>query len=193
MPQTPTHPAFEPLKSAFPAVKFVANSFRDMTTLVVPRESILQVSRFLKDDARTKFDFLAELNAVDYLGFQGAMGRFAVNYGLSSTTFNNRLWLRVYLEPTRDTAPNAEQLQDEEATTAGDPGLLVPSVTSVWAGAEWMEREAYDLMGVIFTGHPDLRRIMTWNGFGSHPLRKDYPLRGVGERDDYKIVTRDSA
>jgi NADH-quinone oxidoreductase subunit C len=193
MTPPPTHPAFEPLKAAFPDVKFVANAFRDMTTLVVPRESILPVCRFLKDDARTKFDFLAELNAVDYLGFAGARGRFAVNYGLTSLSFNNRLWLRVYLDPTRDTSPNAENLKDEEATTAGDPGLMLSSVTSVWAGAEWMEREAYDLMGVIFTNHPDLRRIMTWNGFGSHPLRKDYPLRGVGERDDYKIVTRDSA
>ena len=56
-----------------------------------------------------------------------------------------------------------------------------------------MEREQYDLMGIIFVGHPDLRRIMTWNGFGSYPLRKDYPLRGVGERENYKIVTRESA
>ena len=68
---------------------------------------------------------------------------------------------------------------------------MVPSVTGVWPGAEWMEREAYDLLGFVFTGHPDLRRLMTWNGFGSHPLRKDYPLRGVGEREDYKIVTRE--
>lgn len=193
MPTTPTHPAFAPLKAAFPDVKFVANTFRDMVTLVVPREAILEVCRFLRDDPRTKFDFLAELNGVDYLGYSGSPGRFAVNYGLTSTTFNNRLWLRVYLDPTRDTAPNAENLQDAEATTKGDPGLMLPSVTGVWAGAEWMEREAYDLLGLIFTGHPDLRRIMTWNGFGSHPLRKDYPLRGVGERDDYKIVTRDSA
>jgi NADH-quinone oxidoreductase subunit C len=70
---------------------------------------------------------------------------------------------------------------------------MVPSVTSVWPGAEWMEREAYDLLGIIFTNHPDLRRIMTWNGFGSYPLRKDYPLRGVGERESYKIVTREGA
>jgi NADH-quinone oxidoreductase subunit C len=192
MAQAPAHPAFAPLKAAFPSVKFVASQFRDMTTLVVPRESILDVSRFLHDDAQTKFDFLAELNGVDYLGYHGSPGRFAVNYGLTSTTFNRRLWLRVYLSPERDTAPGVD-VKDEDAAKKGDPGMMVPSVTGVWAGAEWMEREAYDLLGIIFTGHPDLRRIMTWNGFGSHPLRKDYPLRGIGERDDYKIVTRDSA
>jgi NADH-quinone oxidoreductase subunit C len=56
-----------------------------------------------------------------------------------------------------------------------------------------MEREAYDLLGFIFVNHPDLRRLLTWNGFGSYPLRKDYPLRGVGEREDYKVVSRDLA
>jgi NADH-quinone oxidoreductase subunit C len=56
-----------------------------------------------------------------------------------------------------------------------------------------MEREAYDMLGIIFVNHPDLRRILTWNGYGSYPLRKDYPLRGVGERENYKIVTREGA
>ena len=188
----PQHPAFVPLKTAFPDVKFLANEFRGMVTLVVPRTSILEVCRFLRDDARTKFDFLAELNGVDYLNYPGARGRFAVNYGLSSTTLNHRLWLKVFLDPERDTAPGKD-VRDEVAQTDGDPGLMIPSVTPVWPGAEWMEREAYDMFGIIFTGHPDLRRIMTWNGFGSYPLRKDYPLRGIGEREDYKIVTRDSA
>ena len=64
---------------------------------------------------------------------------------------------------------------------------------SVWPGAEWMEREVYDMLGIIFVGHPDLRRILTWNAFGSYPLRKDYPLRGVGEREKYKIVAREGA
>lgn len=186
------HPAFPLLKAAFPEVKFFASTFRDMTTLVVPREAIRDVCQFLKTTDGLHYDFLAELNGVDYLNFPGARGRFAVNYGLTSTSRNDRLWLKVFVDPERDTAPGND-VRDEEATTAGDPGLLVPSVTSVWAGAEWMEREAYDMFGIIFTGHPDLRRIMTWNGFGSYPLRKDYPLRGVGEREDYKIVTREGA
>ena len=84
-------------------------------------------------------------------------------------------------------------MRDEEVVAKGDPGLKVDSVTGVWPGAEWMEREVYDMFGIIFIGHPDLRRILTWNGFGSYPLRKDYPLRGIGERENYKIVTRQGA
>ena len=84
-------------------------------------------------------------------------------------------------------------VRDENAIDQGDPGLKVDSVTGVWPGAEWMEREVYDMLGILFVGHPDLRRILTWNGFGSYPLRKDYPLRGIGERERYKIVTREGA
>ena len=192
MATQPTHPAFAPLKAAFPDLKFLANEFRDMITLVVPRAAILEVCRFLRDDSRTNFDFLAELNGVDYLNYGGERGRFAVNYGLTSTANNNRLWLKVFLDPERDTAPGVD-VRDEVAAKDGDPGLMLASVTSVWPGAEWMEREVYDMFGIIFTGHPDLRRVMTWNGFGSYPLRKDYPLRGIGEREDYKIVTREGA
>ena len=79
------------------------------------------------------------------------------------------------------------------ALEKSDPGLRIDSVTGVWPGAEWMEREVYDMFGIVFLGHPDLRRILTWNGYGSYPLRKDYPLRGVGERENYKIVTREGA
>jgi NADH-quinone oxidoreductase subunit C len=136
---------------------------------------------------------LAELNGVDYLGYPGATHRFGINYGLTSIPHNNRLWLKVFLDPTLPTGPKENAPRDEDAVGQGDPGLKVDSVTSVWPGAEWMEREIYDMYGLVFTNHPDLRRIMTWNGFGSYPLRKDYPLRGVGEREDYKIVTRDSA
>jgi len=131
MAKTIEHPAFAPLKAAFPDVKFLANHFRDMTTLVVPREKVLEICQFLKNAPELKYDFLADLNGVDYLGFPGARGRFAVNYGLTSTTLNNRLWLKVFLDPTRDTAPGND-VRDEEATTAGDPGLMLSSVTSVW-------------------------------------------------------------
>jgi NADH-quinone oxidoreductase subunit C len=192
MAKTITHPAFEPLKAAFPDHKFMANEFRDMITLVVPRERIVAVCEFLKTDERTRFDFLSELNGVDYLNFPGGTHRFAVNYGLISTHYNHRLWLKVFLDPERDTSPGIDT-RDEDAAAKGDPGLMIPSVTGVWPGAEWMEREAYDMFGFVFTGHPDLRRILTWSGYGSYPLRKDYPLRGVGERENYKIVTRDSA
>ncbi|MBC7785136.1 MAG: NADH-quinone oxidoreductase subunit C [Burkholderiales bacterium] len=163
-----------------------------MITLIVPRERIAEVSGFLKTDPRTKYDFLSELNGVDYLGFGGAEHRFAVNYGLTSTEYNNRLWLKVFLDPERETGPGVD-VRDEEALAKADPGLILPTVTTIWPGAEWPEREVYDMFGIVFSGHPDLRRILTWNGFGSYPLRKDYPLRGIGERENYKIITREGA
>jgi NADH-quinone oxidoreductase subunit C len=195
MPRTITHPALAHLKSRFPEVKLLVGEFRDMVTLVVPRENIREISFYLRDDPAQRYDMLAELNGADYLNFPagGAPGRFAVTYGLTSVENNRRLWLKVFLDPTRDTAPGKNALRDENAFEEGDPGLMIDSVYPVWPGADWMEREVYDMYGIIFRGHPDLRRILTWNGFGSYPLRKDYPLRGVGEREDYKIVTRDSA
>lgn len=192
MPRTITHPALAPLKEAFPDSQLMAGEFRDMVTVVVPRETIVQVCLFLRDNPALRFDMLAELNGVDYLNYPGARHRFAVNYGLTSVENNSRLWLKVFLDPTLDTSPGKD-LRDEDVLEKGDPGLKVPSVCSVWPGAEWMERETYDMLGIIFTSHPDLRRILTWNGYGSYPLRKDYPLRGVGERENYQIVTREGA
>ena len=192
MPRTISHPAFAPLKGMFPETKFLASEFRDMVTLVVPREKISAVCMFLRDEPKLKFDFLCELNGIDYLNFPGAPHRFAVTYGLTSLTNNKRLWLKVMLDPTRETEPGND-VRDEVALEQGDPGLIVDSVCGVWPGAEWMEREAYDMFGIVFRGHPDLRRILTWNGYGSYPLRKDYPLRGVGEREAYKIITREGA
>jgi NADH-quinone oxidoreductase subunit C len=192
MPRTITHPALAPLKARFGDARLLVNEFRDMVTVAVPREQILPVATFLRDDPALRFDMLAELNGVDYLNFPGARHRFAVNYGLTSVSNNLRLWLKVYLDPARDTAPGTD-VRDENVIEQGDAGLKLDSVTPVWPGAEWMEREVYDMFGIIFVGHPDLRRILTWNGYGSYPLRKDYPLRGIGERENYKIVTREGA
>lgn len=190
------HPALQPLKLQFPGIKFLVGEFRDMVTVVVPRESLLDVCTFLRDDPTLRYDMLSELNGIDYLGYPGAKDRFGVTYGLVSVDQSApRLWLKVFLNPQHSTEPGSEwnQLSDEDVMEKGDPGLKVDSVTGIWPGAEWLEREVYDMLGIIFIGHPDLRRIMTWNGFGNYPLRKDYPLRGVGEREDYKIVTRESA
>jgi NADH-quinone oxidoreductase subunit C len=193
MSSTISHTALQPLKAKFPEVKFLVHEFRGMTTVVVPREQIKAVSLFLRDDPALKFYMLADLLAIDYLGFVQKMpGRFCVAYLLTSTSRNERLCLKVFLDPTQETGPG-KSVRDEDALTKGDPGLRLDSVYSVWPAADWMEREAWDLMGIAFEGHPDLRRILTWNGFGSHPLRKDYPLRGVGEREDYKVVTREGA
>jgi NADH-quinone oxidoreductase subunit C len=192
MARTIDHPALQPLKAQFPGTKFLVGEFRDMVTVVVPRNAIVPVCTFLRDDPTLRYDMLAELNGVDYLHYPGAQHRFGINYGLTSLPNNIRLWLKVFLDPTRDTSPGVD-VRDEEAADKGDPGLRVDSVCGVWPGAEWMEREVYDMFGIVFLNHPDLRRILTWNGFGSYPLRKDYPLRGVGERENYKIVTREGA
>jgi len=186
------HPSLAPLKARFAQTKFLGGQFRDMVTVVVPREDIVPVANWLRDDPGQHYELLSELNAVDYLHYPGAAHRFGVNYGLVSVEHGVRLWLKVFLDPTLDTSPGTAP-RDEEIIEKGDPGLKVASVTGVWPGAEWMEREVYDMFGIIFTGHPDLRRILSWNGFGSYPLRKDYPLRGVGERENYKIVTREGA
>lgn len=192
MSRTINHPALAPLKARFADTKLLVGEFRDMVTVVVPREKIIEVCTFLRDDKELRYDMLVELHGVDYLNYPGARHRFAVNYGLLSIPNNNRLWLKVFLDPTHDTSPGKD-LRDEEVMEKGDPGLKVASVCGVWPGAEWMEREAYDMFGIIFTGHPDLRRLLTWNGYGSYPLRKDYPLRGIGERENYQIVTREGA
>ena len=102
MPRTINHPALAPLKSRFAAMKFLVGEFRDSVTLVVPRGGLLDVCRFLHDEPSLQYDMLAELNGVDYLNFPGATHRFGVNYGLTSIVNNNRLWLKVFLDP----APN---------------------------------------------------------------------------------------
>lgn len=192
MASTINHPALQKLKTQFPGVTFKVAEFRNQVTVVVPRESLLAVARFLRDDVELGFNQLIDLFAIDYKGYPGAQHRFAVNYLLLNTVTSLRLTLKVFLDPENDTGATSP-LRDEEVVEKGDPGLKVDSLYGVWPVADWLEREAYDLMGVIFVGHPDLRRIMTWNGFGSHPLRKDYPLRGIGEREDYKVVTREGA
>ena len=190
--RTIVHPALQPLKTKFPDVKFLVGEFRDMVTVVVPREHLVKAAMFLRDDPNLRYDMLADVNGVDYLNYPGAMHRFGVNYGLTSVSRNERLWLKVFLDPERDTKPGHD-VPDQAIFDRGDRGLMVDRVYGVWPGADWMEREIYDMFGIIFVGHPDLRRILTWNGYGSYPLRKDYPLRGVGERENYKIVTREGA
>lgn len=192
MAQIPDHPALPKLKAQFPQVKFLVGSFRDMVTVVVPRGNIREVCQYLRDEPTLRYDMLFELHGVDYLGYPNAQHRFAVNYGLSNTETGSRLWLKVFLDPTRSTEPKTAPL-DKDILERGDPGLKVDSVYPVWPGADWMERETYDMFGLIFVGHPDLRRILTWSAYGSYPLRKDYPLRGVGERENYQIITREGA
>lgn len=124
-------------------------------TAIVPREHIAATCSYLKASAEGQFDFLADLCGVD----RGAEEepRFEVNYHLFSTTKYHRLRLKVVVN-------------EEDAR--------VPTVTGVWRTANWHERETYDLMGVVFEGHPDLRRILLPEDWEGHALRKDFPLRG---------------
>lgn len=120
------------------------------------RTSILEVLHFLKNDARCKFINFVDICGVDY---PGRVNRFDVVYHLLSPTQNARI--RVKLETNES--------------------LMVPSAVPVFPGADWFEREAYDFYGILFSGHPDLRRILTDYGFDGHPLRKDFPLTGFVE------------
>ena len=178
------HPTLPLVKQAFPGVKLLATEFRGLSTLVVPAASLLEIMRFLRDDPACDYNFLSDVTAVDYLNYparaSGPTGRFAVVYVLLSHTHNRRLIVKVYLNPTLDT----HGIED-------DPGLHVPSVCELWPGAEWTEREVFDMFGIRFDGHPDLRRILLWEDYPAFPLRKDYPVRGRGEREQYRIVGRE--
>lgn len=132
----------------------VTEAFGEVTA-VVPREHIAQVCSLLKSSPDSKFDFLADLCGVDR-GVEEEP-RFEVNYHLFSTITAQRLRLKVILDAT---------------------DVHVPTVTGVWRTANWHERETYDLMGIIFDGHPDLRRILLPEDWQGHALRKDFPLRG---------------
>lgn len=144
---------------------------RQMCIRVEPAR-LIEVMQVLRSDERCQFDQLCDLTCVDYLEFPDAADRYGVTYSLLSTRLGHRMWVKCFVN---------------------DPEPAVPSVTGIWKGANWLEREVWDLFGVRFTGHPDLRRIVTWEGFPAHPLRKDYPLRGRGERENYEIITRESA
>jgi NADH-quinone oxidoreductase subunit C len=139
------HRALAPLKQRFADTRFLVGEFRDMVTVIVPRERLVEVCTFLRDDPKLRYDMLADVNSVDYLNYPGAQHRFAVNYGLTSIDNSDRIWLKVFLDPEHDTAPGTAP-RDEDLAEKGDPGLKVPSVTGVWPGAEWMEREVYDMI-----------------------------------------------
>ena len=124
--------------------------------LRIERTAIVKVAKFLRDDANCQFKMLVDLCGVDYPEREE---RFEVVYNLLSLKHNQRIRLKV----------------------ATDEDTPVPSVTSVYSTAGWFEREAWDLYGILFSDHPDLRRILTDYGFQGHPMRKDFPLTGYVE------------
>ena len=179
---SPSHPSLAAVKAAFPDVELQAAEFRGSTTLVVPVAQAHVILRFLRDDNDCDYDFLTDVTAVDYLDYPARQpARFAVVWVLTSYRHNRRLVVKCYVDPVNDTSGNER-----------DPGLEVDSVCDIWPGAEWREREAYDMFGIVFKGHPDLRRILMWEDFPAFPLRKDSPLRGRGEREYYGVMNRDA-
>ncbi|MBI4379478.1 MAG: NADH-quinone oxidoreductase subunit C [Nitrospinae bacterium] len=129
------------------------HSFRGDDTAIVKKEDILRITKFLRDDEELLYNFMMDLTAVDYLGREP---RFEVVYHLYSLKYNKRVRIK---------APVPEQ------------DCTIDSIISIWIAADWFEREAYDLYGIIFKGHPNLKRILLYEGFKGYPLRKDYPVR----------------
>ena len=130
--------------------------WKDELTIYIPPTGVIPVISFLKYHTAAEYTMVADITAVDY---PTRSNRFEVVYNLLSVRHNSRIRVKTYAD---------------EATP-------VPSITSLYDGANWYEREVYDLFGVFFVGHPDLRRIMTDYGFDGHPLRKDFPLTGYTE------------
>jgi NADH-quinone oxidoreductase subunit C len=155
------------LRVQFGADGFTTSEFRDNKRVIVAPAKIFEVMQFLKE--RCGFDMLAELTAVDYLRYPEARDRFGVIYCLLSTESGTRLFIKTHLN---------------------EPDLSLSSVCALWKGADWLEREVFDMYGIGFEGHPDLRRILMPEEFTAFPLRKDYPLRGRGERHNFPVITR---
>jgi NADH-quinone oxidoreductase subunit C len=137
---------------------------RDEVTTVVPAPAMIEALRDLRDRPELRFDMLIDVCGVDYRGYGGGAyegPRFAAVYHLLSLPHNRRLRVRVF-------APD-------------DEFPVLPSVVELWPVANWFEREAFDLYGIVFSGHPDLRRLLTDYGFVGHPFRKDFPISGYVE------------
>lgn len=164
----PATATIDALTSKFSAV--TTSEFRGDTRAVVPASDLLEVMTFLKRERG--FDLLVDITCVDYLNYRDATDRFGLVYILTNIAANERLIVRVFVN---------------------EPDPAVASVTPLWEGANWMEREVWDMFGITFTGHPDHRRILLPEEFTAHPLRKDYPLQGRGERHNFPVITRESA
>ncbi len=146
---------------------FATATFRDNVRVTVPPGRLFAALEALKGRG---FALLAELGATDYLKYPGRTGaRFEVHYVVRNLDTDEMLVVKAGVD---------------------DPEPTLPSVVSLWMGADWMEREVFDMYGIKFDGHPDLRRILMPDEFTAFPLRKDYPLRGRGERHNFPRITR---
>ena len=160
---------FKTLQDRFGDAILGQSEFRSQQVLRIKRESLIPIMTFLRDDASAKFEMLTDVTCVDSLRLPQDMAkeftdRFAVVYQLTSLSHNTRLRVKAYVpeEPCE-----------------------IDSVSGLWSSGNWGEREAYDMFGVVFKGHSDLKRILMPDNYEGHPLRKDYPLKGRGERDNF--------
>lgn len=158
------------VRERFGADRVQWNQFRDNVRIIVPRDLAYDVLQFLK--GQCGFDMLVDITAVDYLYYPNARDRFAVIWSLLNTDSGERVFVKTYLN---------------------EPDLTVRSVFDLWKAADWLEREVYDMFGIRFAGHPNLRRILLPDEFTAFPLRKDYPLRGRGERHNFRRLTREES
>jgi NADH-quinone oxidoreductase subunit C len=149
----PAADATTALREKFPQATVRASL--DHPAVNIPAADVPAVMKYLRDEAA--FDLLADVTAIDWA--EGVSPRFTIVYHLLSTT--SHAYLRVAADCVNDAEPS------------------VPSVVSLWPGANWHERETYDMFGIKFEGHPDLRRILMWDGYPHFPLRKEFPLAGI--------------
>lgn len=140
------------LKQKFPHAILGSSADYGDETVVVDRAAIIEVLQFLREYPASPFDLLLDICGVD---FMGQTPRFEVVYHLYSLHTKARIRLKVKLD---------------------EADLHIPSCLSIWPAADWFEREAWDMYGIVFDGHPNLKRLMMWEEFEGYPLRKDYPL-----------------
>jgi NADH-quinone oxidoreductase subunit C len=145
--------AVKKLQEKFPASVLEVKTFRDEVNVTVQKKDIFEICKFLYSDPDLQYQMLTDLCGVDFFP---ESPRFEVVYLLYSMKKQQRLRLKI-------------KVGDSES---------VSSVESIWKAADWLEREVYDLFGISFDNHPDLRRILLWDGYEGHPLRKDYPTEG---------------
>lgn len=145
--------AYKKIKEKFPEAVLDWHVQHGDETIILRGDVILEIARLLKEDPELQFNFLMDMTAVDYLGRKP---RFEVVYHFLSLPFNRRLRVKLQLDDLYPT---------------------VKSLTPLWKTANWLERECYDLYGIRFEGHPNLKRILLYEGFEGHPLRKDYPKK----------------
>lgn len=157
----------ENLDRLLPGKNRTWSSFKDQDRVLIPAADLTETMTVLRDQCG--MDMLVDVTAVDWLDYEGAKDRFEVVYLLLNVDGGQRLTVSVMLN---------------------EPDLVVDSMTGLYRAADWLERECYDMFGIIFKGHPNFKRLLLPELFTSFPLRKDYPLQGRGERHNFPVLTR---